>query len=461
MNINPQLNRASLKKLPGIYTLTDEQVGTLLGRMDENDCALLEETMEGITSTETPRMNNREWLHNTLSNVPAHNWVCDGGVWTLKPTKGASLKMLNRTGMTATEKRQWQDRKTLCTHLFQALSTEAQAAWGPMLGWTNLQLPDPAYEHYEDLALYRTIIDVNTMFNYHYGLAERELNHSATEPLPFPAMRVAADRAQKSVMAELEKAFGLEYDLPEQWPQSLDDVLTRALCSIAANHDLLETSAVAQMADIGLRMILPLTQALEAAGITETPEIRSEDEIEEKLLLWFGPQGMLSGIANYERTLQRKDLQEVLVRTQEIRTAYINRRRLNFSDAMIETLMSLDCLFCFALMIVAAFYSQTRVPKEFLGDKNSSYALFPPAQGNARNNPLPPHALEIYMASFGQYFFSMPPRWGVSSASLKGYSDSMVYKRSRCQELVFRLFKRTPPSQILQLHQGIEKIMAG
>ena len=116
-----------------------------------------------------------------------------------------------------------------------------------------------------------------------------------------------------------------------------------------------------------------------------------------------------------------------------------------------------DNRFIFALALVACFYAQVSLDKEYSGSTYATYAVFPAQNKAQRFEPLPAHAREMLKSLYGQMFYANTG-WEIRAEAIEAYAQNFALKRSCLQELTFNTFKRMAPERLLALHQKLARM---
>ncbi|MFM0350669.1 hypothetical protein [Paraburkholderia sp. RL17-347-BIC-D] len=496
-----------IPKIADILTITKEQADDLLRTVDDEEIEALTEAMTSrvqkiaadlyqeqfALSDEDVRdekLGVRNWIQNSLARLPVQNWVEADGVGRVIPPKEASLKYINPTAPDEKELRsvqkQLNNRTALYKALIEILPENVHAEYAPILKLEKIEVAEDAHPNLTDVSLAITIQGIECLYYSEYAKREQAFrrikNIPIDAPTPYNGMSWLAVRAHHYANIHLHiwdinrvrdaadveemqvpKPASGEPDSPEtnvnaeirqkpKWELTLELV-----CNIAANRVLQETGKIGDLAMRATAVSVQMLDALNRLGINEVPAVANEQDILDTLTQWFGPNGLVVNESGFGTPLGNQDMEVVKYHSEHVQIHYLKTRGANapFAHDKIEN------RFIFALAMVAVVYAKIQLEKEFVGSTNPTYAAFP-AQNkrdglNSRLKALPAHSRELIKSLYGQIFFSNT-EWNILHDDVQVYADGMTDKRNVLQTLIFELFKRSAPKELLKLHNIFESM---
>jgi hypothetical protein len=461
-----------VQTLAEILTVEARQADALIAEypddsVDLRNAFVLDITEHGAT---------REWRSNTMALLPIQYWIPaddPGSPHFVDDNRYASLKYLSHRETTNKKALQsLTNRRALHRALMDKLSEEVRAHYAPLLDWDETgpgrETAQQAvcYPYLSDMRLSHLFHAVELMFNWEYAIAEQERRPAGLrpqQPTPPSLVRGLAETAASRVQAHM--AMWNVTDLV-QWARwdmgvevagepraELGDIGQRGhlvlwvLCNLAANRQLLERSRLQALADVGAHANGMLLEALNRNGIEMAPNPHdySYDPpgIREILLKWFGPGGALTGDPVVSSPVHGQDLEVVLAQAEKIQDEYVRSR----GQLSAHQYRSGYDRFLFALAVTACHVAKIKLPDEFLAGKQRP--AFPARNlGEQRKELVGPESLELLKGMYGQLLYGNEGT-GLGAYGVQRYADNFRLRHAHLQELLFNMFKRLSPSQLL------------
>ena len=418
----------------------------------------------------------RKWRAHTLSRLPLEHWKHKDGFFYVAPLKEASLKYMSTTAPDAADENAWnqlENRKAVHKALVEILPAQVRQQYAAMLEWTQIEPQSETQPVLEDMALARSIYALDQLFYREYAVCEarlrREKGFADGDSIPCDWIGWLADKAAQKVDAHLY-VWGVqplpwqvdERDEAGQQPAESsvegiykpDGELTlELLCNLVGNRALLESARIAELADQATKVSTDLLHALNRNGKCEVPEVRNCNDLRNELTAWFGDEGVLAREPGFGTPLKGHNLEVALYHALEVQKHYVKTRGAIDPSAHRNP----DNRFIFALALVACFYAQVSLDKEYSGSTYATYAVFPAQNKAQRFEPLPAHAREMLMSLYGQMFYANTG-WEIRAEAIEAYAQNFALKRSCLQELTFNTFKRMAPERLLALHQKLARM---
>jgi hypothetical protein len=341
-------------------------------------------------------------------------------------------------------------RERLCRALADKLEPKQKDRFWPMVNWELLVTPDAEKHPYlRDVRLSDSINMVERGFYECYFRLEQEVREhkgiQASEPTSPELMMHLAAGTQAEVFLALQNMASRAVGGPE-------NLIVRLLANLAANRFILESAHFEVLADKACVANIKLVTALNSRGVHEVPVVVSDRDVEDKLMGWFGRDGLLAQEPGIERPLQGKDLKHLLELSDQVQQEFIVTRGSIARDMAQEAYDGPQNKLLFALGLVACFYGQVEVAKELLADHNNKRRAFPGR--TVRGRPLGKHSMELFKSLFGSLAFSNRG-WELRPDGMSAYARALAYKRGKLQELVFLVFKRMHSEQLLAIHNEL------
>lgn len=419
----------------------------------------------------------REWRSSTMALLPRQYWVsADGpdGPHVVDDNPYASLRHLShRETDTAKALQAMTNRRALYRALTEILSQDARGRYAPLLEWDETELTrfeegqsSIRYPYLNDMALGHLLHAVELMFDQEYGIAEQSRRPAtlqpvqATSPDLIPELAAAAASGVHACMAAWSVTDLLQWT---RWdmgvtavgesPAEIGDIGQRdhlvlsVLCNLAANRVLLERSRLQVLAIIGAHANCVLLSALNRNGVESAPHPHNYSYdlagIRALLLAWLGPNGALAGDPILRMPLKGQDLEVILAQSDNIQGQYIHSRGHMTAD---QYRSGYD-RFLVALAVAACHVAEIKLPDEFLSGKQRP--AFPARNlGERRMELVGPEALELIKAMYGQLLYGNQGEQ-LSASGVQRYADCFRLRHAHMQELLFNMFKRLTPSQLL------------
>jgi hypothetical protein len=460
----PDVKRLVRNKLPSILTCSVEEVRPLLAQAPKL-CVQLAEAFERVTQqsraapTDSLKKGSREWLNHTMASLPLRNvdtYKC--GALSIRPTPDASLRYLLMDYMSdqkAISDKGVLNRELLCLSLYDQLSDAGKKSYEPIAGWrTDLWLSE-AYVLPGDVAIAKYIHLVEQLFSNRYAALEadirKELKLPISQPTPIHYIERLAKGAQSSVLDRLSRYI---VPVPSDAGAS-DDGIIMVLVHVAANRVLLESACRDDLTRRATPANVLLLSALNAAGIDEVPLLESDDEVRTCLQDWFGQGGQVCKDEGWT-AMSEEDIEVTLKHATYAQDMYRRTRgALSVKSEPDAFNMPGDKL-CFSLALVACYYGKVAVRNELVGQTHSEYFVFPRRDQQRRNNPLSPNALELVMTLSGQIFMSNSG-WRLQATEVDAYAHATSLRRGHLQSLIFDVFKKWTPPQLLAVQAAFER----
>lgn len=229
-----------------------------------------------------------------------------------------------------------------------------------------------------------------------------------------------------------------------------DSLLVRVVANLSANRAILENQFYIVLQNTSSQAMASFLRKINEYGLIEVPDdfvviggggkINSDDLIRQWVLKNFGLNGaMILPLGSPSRFMSAGDVDVVVAWSSYLQDEYVKNRG-NKGDLNQSRLQHgfLGNRFIFALVIIAAFFEKIKVPREFLGQKNSMYSVFP-APGKTPRIP-GPSAEELLHLAYGQVYFGNSD-WYLRYERIPAYSNLAIYKRSVLQNLSWRIVK--------------------
>lgn len=459
----PEIKRLVFNKLPSILTFSDDETRLLLTHAPEF-CAQLAEAFERVTQetygpTDLLKSGSREWLHHTMASLPLQNlYAYECGALSIEPTPDSSLRYLLMHYMpdhTAITDKGVLNRELLCLSLFDQLSDTGKKCYGPIVEWrSDLSLSDD-YSLQGDVAIAKYIHLVEALFFNRYAALEtdvrNELGIPRSQPTPIHYIEGIAKGA-RSVVHERLSSYVAHVPSDKVTP---DDGIVITLVHIAANRVLLESACRDDLTKRATPANVLLLDALSAAGIDEVPALVTEAEVRTCLQDWFGKDGLVCKNSGW-KAMSEEDIEVALEQAAHAQTMYRRTRGAPIVKSEPDAFTTPCDYLCFSLALVACYYGKVSVRHELVGQSRSEYFVFPRREQKRRENPLSPNALEMVMTLFGQVFMSNSG-WNLKATEVGNYAHATSLRRGHLQALIFDVFKRWTPPQLLAVQAAFER----
>lgn len=472
--LEPSQRKRVAQTLADVLTLSDAEGMALLdSHPEEAYCAYLAFTVE---------LASREWRSHTMAALPYESWVLkdasaqDSPFQVEEPDANfATLKYISaRRELDEEERKHLGTRKKLHELLLNAIRAKTEA-YSPVLDWYD---PESAEQPYRaDAHLIVLIETIEQLFYAGYKNFEKGVRQAMGwgperdgTPTPYrftnDIAKAAAEQVLRAVRWRNEEesppfsrktGFAGEGPFPRK-----DELIFQLMANVTANRHLLELSRVNVITRVGANHLLKFLRALNAAGITETPATLpaqcTDDDIKAILSFWFGAEGTLNiRRRTGERYVLKGDQLEVVVGiSKKIHQEFLRTNgQVRDSDAQYT---SSDDKFLFALAVVACDYVKAKVPDEF---QRSQERMVVPGQSKGkgakeRMNPTKEATL-LVQKMYGQLLYGNPGT-SLLHDEVQTYAHSQEYKRAHLQQLIFGMFKRGTPEQLLDWFNQVEEM---
>lgn len=427
----------------------------------------------------------REWRQNTMTLLPLQYWkplAAESGPFLVSENPYTSLKYLSHREFRDTKaQQQFNNRKALHKALSELLRVNVYEKYAPLLSWDAEDLIDAGgvarYPHLKDITLWQLTHAVEDMFNREYYFFEHEYRtrHRSpdTEATPSKTIRNLAKDAAERVHLQLASwtitslfswapydmgEYVVGEPLPEEaGAQQQGHLILRVMCNMAANRVLLERARFDGLSAIGAEANQALLQALNRNGIFEAPHFDDydydEDGIRKLFDAWFGPDGLVATDETYPCSLTRQDLEVVIAQARHIRQQYLDTRG-HYAGGQHATVYS---IFLFALAVAACHFKKIKLPDEFSPCRTKPVI---PARnlGRRRMELVGPEAIELLKAMYGQLFYGNKG-YQLNAEGTRQYADDYRWRHAYLQNLLFNMFKRLSPSQLLHFDGVMMKLV--
>ena len=426
----------------------------------------------------------REWRQSTMTLLPFQYWqplAAESGPYLVNDNPYTSLKYLSHREFTdAKAQQQLNNRKALHTALSECLRVNVHAKYASLLSWDAEDLVDAngvtRYPHLKDISVWQLVHAVEAMFDHEYRLLEqhyrRQQGSPDTEATPSRDIRELAKDAAARVHLQLAswtitELFSwapfdkVEYVLGEPLLEEADigqrgHLILRVICNMAANRVLLERGRLNGLSAVAAEANQALLQALNRNGIFKAPhssDYKYDEEGIRKLLdAWFGLDGVVAKDEAYPCILRGQDLEVVLAQAQNIRHQYMHTRG-HHAHGQHATEYS---AFLFALAVAACHFGKIKLPDEF--SPGRAKPVIPARNlGERRMELVGPEAIELLKAMYGQLFYGNSGQ-KLSAEGARQYADDYRWRHAYLQDLLFNMFKRLSPSQLLSFDGVMMKL---
>lgn len=427
----------------------------------------------------------REWRHNTMALLPLRYWSRangENGPSMVSDNPYSSLKYLSHREIDSAKAfQQLTNRHALHEALKESLEQNVQEKYAPLLTWDE-KAPENSenkerYPYLKDMALWQLLQVIEEMFDMECALQEKLLrsrlqlhDKDATPAESIGKLSRSAAMSVQGYLAQWNITDFLFWNASDMGVRVLGEVpveeadigqrghlILRVLCNLAANRILLERSRIQGLATIGAKANQELLGALNRNGLFEAPNPETyayDDEGIRKLLLdWFGPQSALAEDHLLGMSLKGQDLDVVLAQAKNIQNQYIHTR----GYLSTEQYRSGYDNFLFALAVMACYFGGIKLPDEFFPGKLKP--AFPARNlGVRRIELVGPEAIELLKAMYGQLLYGNPGSQ-LKAAGIQSYVDNFRLRHAYLQELLFNMFKRLSPSQLLHFDKVMMRIV--
>lgn len=436
------------KKIADILTISATDADALITAHPEDAVSLL----HAFETAEAKMENGRQWLGHTMVSLPHSHWAQAHGVYSVTPTKDASLRYLTLDDRTKdlTVQAHVLHRQYLVESLVAALDADTKEKYAAMLQWVRVA---PAGQGVgqsllSDVAIGSGIYRVESKFDNLFAANELKMRGLLKVPsntfTPSWMLVEVANAVPKAVLQELR--VSTDSFVPE--PPNL---LVQVLCNMAANRALLELAKTGELAHEALEVGEPLLMALNQVGIHEMPEVEDDGDIRQLLLAWFGPDGSIRQVPGFNRPFGEHTLSVALQVADTVQQDYLRTSGALANRQNREVHASPQYKLIFTLAVMACFYGKTKVNSEFRGADTANYAVFP----ESATEPLGPHAKSLVKSIYGQFFYANHG-WYLNANHVREYALALTHRRGRKQELIFEVFKTWPAQRLQLLHTYIQ-----
>lgn len=460
----PEVKCLLLNKLPSIVTCGEDDIRVLLEGAPQLFIPVAE-AFERVTRdnsvapTDSLKPGSREWLHHTMASLPLRNvYIYKCGALSIKPTPDASLRYLLMHYMPdhkAITDKGVLNRELLCLSLYDQLSNMGKKYYGPIAEWrTDLWLSED-YSLQGDVAIAKYIHLVEALFFNSYAALEtdvrKELGLSTGQPTPIKYIERLAKGAQSVVLERLNRYIA---PVPSD-AGTPDDGIVMTLVHVAANRVLLESACRDDLTRRATPANVLLLGALNASGIDEVPVLETDAEVKTCLQDWFGQGGQVCMKAGW-KAMSEEDIEVTLKHASQAQAMYRRTRGVMLVKREPDAFNTLGDKLCFSLPLVACYYGKVTVRNELVGQTHSDYPVFSKRDQQRRENPLSPNALEMVMTMFGQIAMSNSG-WSLQATEVDNYAHATSLRRGHLQNLIFDVFKRWTPPQLLAVQAAFER----
>lgn len=462
--LSPDVRSLLLNKLPDILSCEESEILPLLEYQPEVCCRLADAferltRNEASTPSDSVKKGSREWLRHTMASLPLRNIrFHEDGALSISPTSDASLRYLLLGYMPdhkAVTNKGVLNRELLSMSLFEQISEQGQALYGPITEWrADIGLSEE-YALQGDVAIAKYIHLVETLFFVRYGALERELRALSelpkTQPTPIRFIEPLAKEAERQLRERLDRYVA---SVPSD-AGTADDMIVFVLSHVAANRVLLESVCRDDLTKRGVQASVSLLRAMNDAGILEVPKLRSDAEIVSCLTEWFGREGRVSRAAGWD-ALSDESIAVSLEQATIAQDIYRRTRGARLVEDEPEAFNTPGDRLIFCLALLACYYGKVKVRQEVVGEHSSEYLVFPKRDERLRENPLSPNALEMVLTLFGQIAMSNNC-WDLRADWVAEYARASSFRRGYLQSLIFDVFKRWTAPQLLALQAALER----
>ena len=402
--------------------------------------------------------HSREWLSRTMTALPSKLVVEKDGYLAIKAYKNSSLFMLIQTGM---QEAKATNEATNRQILLRALIEERNRIAEDMVDNNESQLAKTSmfdlkvdssglYPFGEDLSLYTFIIRIEDAYYKNYHIYERALREEIFGPQNEVNENYPTPHAMIYLIAE--HAFNDTYKAIESYvcqeKVSYRDLIDKVLCNICGNRALLEMAEVASQAEVGYETMIEFISKLNEHGIESVPDFQSYEEVKSYHASLFGPGGSMIEVVEKWCPLSRGDMDAVHKLAKELELQYKGTR----SSLEQDDLLPLYERYFFLLVQTALFYSKISVKGEFANEH--SYKPMP-WRGKPRDaEKQRSHALELAKSAYSIITYSNNGL-ELKAERMCSYPNAMRFKRSLLQTIIFNVFKRYKPAEIIQLERKL------
>ncbi len=396
---------------------------------------------------------HHKWAGAILAVLPESAWVEDeDGIRLNTKGIGSSMRFLSRQPadselsesvlLTAT-------RKELITNLLNNMPKAKRKFYSSMLCWCESQCLDFPMSGDSELGL----LLGNVGYLYEEVVKEFEHDWRRNNPIPDSECMPPELTCELSKKALQQFIIFIESTYQRFAPECNAPESLMALVSahISCNRILLEMAAQDARGKEATDMCLSFLLELNNKGLMEVPNEISvclPTEIDKVLRIllkkWFFYGGEFLKTGSYfSRHMTNTHIENIVFWSGKLQKRYITGRgRMGGELAHGGN----NNRFIFALVLVAAFYSNAKTEYELKMSyrKNSTYAVFP----NKNNKiELSKHAEDVLLKSYGLVFFSNID-WELNSERLKNYSHATSVKRMCLQLIVNAMIKGRTCSEL-------------
>ena len=487
--------------LPGILSVSREAVDDLIQRFPSEAAAIAKVFLY------LSQRFKREWSEHTLVKVPLEKcFVKNDELSPFHDGLGGSLRFLMKKNFVDEDVQIFSDqldaRLELCYFLTKALDecckSAHRALYVDMLTWDEKskgEFGDKGLNF--DVKLGHSIERMEDYFERIAKFIDFILRDTASQCRLEPPLRVDVNgylRALQEVNVYLSEGYfvgrqilsgevdsdgdGFFLDLNfstdrdsllAKWAclsDLQDSLLVRVVANISANRAILEHNFYIGLQRIASAMLVSFLGKLKPDGWEEVmwdffEEWRcvysSDDNIFRFLRMHFGQDGIFVNAFNSgSRFMTDRDLDLVVNWSLYLQDQYIkNRGNLGDLDLSKKQHGSFNNRMIFALVVVGAFFEKTKVPREFVGQRNSTYSVFP-APGESPAKP-GPHAEEFLHIAYGQVYYGNSG-WRLLPDGIPAYADLTMKKRFALQKLAWILVKGLSAPEILKNYIAMEHL---
>jgi hypothetical protein len=419
-------------------------------------------------------LESRQWTGPLLAHVSVQSWVArDDGEMHVAPNSDASLRYLALQPLpekAVHERRQIEFREKFMKLLVGNLGRLIRKQYLPALQWVpHHQVADEGVRGQplaSEIAFGHDLDFLEKQMDAYAHKLDEQWGHERKWPKD-QALPAAVIREHSKLALEHIKLM-VEGWLAENAEEVPDSLIALTMMNLGANRALLEYARLDACGHEAAEMVVGVLRELNRQGIDEVPFVmegldrrQGQEMLRTLLHAWFGPGGsVLSSQGLFVRPMVEGEIDLVSRWSVQVQDSYIAGRGHRGGPASARAIHgSSRHLFIFALGIVAAFYTKTKVPQEFAGKKTPKHSLFPGRNAIASGESESPstHALKVLEQAYSLMFFGNTD-WNLFAKGVSERAAINSLRRAHLQQLIFFVVKNRPSSQLLLISRRINQL---
>lgn len=419
--------------------------------------------------SEATNMLHHKWASAILGSVPLESWAeGNNGEKHVKANKDASLRLWSPQAPYYLKEKNTiaEVRKEVFTSLLNAMPSAQKKYYSGVFSWVGDKSEAP-------LTLASGPFSSDTVFGHVLIYLEKWMDRQVHESealwilenswpkdrsVPAEVTINISKKALEHCRSTLSRWFEGDAGKDSRAPENLMPLIS---ANLSANRVLLEFAAKDARGQEATDLVVGILEKFNRVGIVRIPHeiygvalAEAASDLIGLLKILFGPGGkLICEESGFKRPMNDSDIRIAIKMSLQLQENYIATRgsrggpveaRNNHGNS--------HNLFIFCLVMIGAFYTNSKTDNEFKGRSNSSYAVFPARnfKSDVRNGTIPVHADELLKQAYGQIYFGNVSD-EILVGGIKKHAEASRVKRAHIQQLVFFATKFRASNSLLEL----------